>query len=179
MSLMSPPAAGDTFTGITGNSYTSNGGYIEIEGPDGPKALSRGWSPQPYPANPGVPTWVHVATIGHAAFSAAATTKAVNLFTLKAGQIIHGIKTKHSTAFSGGAISAYTISVGISGTAAKYAAAFDVHQAVSATAFQLTSDFVSESAGADTQVTATATSTGANLSAATQGSVDIWAYISS
>lgn len=121
--------------------------------------------------------WVKVGSaLGPSTFAAAALTNNVNLFTLAAGQVIQGIKIKHSVSFSGGAIASYTVSVGVSGNNAKYASAFDVFQAVAAGAYELSSNFGGE-AGA-TQITATATSTGANLNAATAGSVDIWALLS-
>lgn len=125
------------------------------------------------------PRWVKIASaLGFASFSTAATTLSINLFVLPAGADIHEMKMKHSTSFLGGAITAYTISVGIAGTVAKYAAAFDVFQAVSGTAFQLSHSVGSESHTATTQIIATATSTTANLNAATQGAVDIWALLS-
>jgi len=125
------------------------------------------------------PRWVKVGVaISHVAFQAAALTNSINLFVLPAGADIHEVKIKHSTAFAGGAIASYTISVGISGTLAKYAAAFDVFQAVSGTAFQLSHLVGGENQGATTQILATATSTVGNLNASTQGTVDIWALLS-
>jgi SNF family Na+-dependent transporter len=126
-----------------------------------------------------VPVWVKVASaLGFAALAAAATTNAITLFTLPAAGVIHGVKIKHSTSFGGGGITAYTLSVGIVGTANKYASAFDVFQAVSNTAFQLTNVVGSENHGAGTIIQVTATSTTANLNAATTGAVDIWALLS-
>lgn len=125
------------------------------------------------------PAWVRVgAGLYFPAFAAAALSKNLNLFQLAPGQIIHAVKIKHSEAFGGGAISACTISVGIAGSNAKYAAAFDVFQAISATAYQLSTTVGAESAAAATQITATATAVGANLNAATSGQVDIWALLS-
>lgn len=125
------------------------------------------------------PMWVKVGVaIPFQIFQTAATTINVNLFTLPIGGIIHGVKIKHSTAFAGTSITAVTLSVGIAGTVAKYASAFDVFQAVSGTAFQLSNTFGAESMTATTQMTATMTSTGANLSSLTAGTVDIWALMS-
>lgn len=112
------------------------------------------------------------------AFSAAATTNSIQIFSLPAAAIIHGIKIQHTAAFSGGSISAYTIAVGDSVTPTLYASAFNVHQAPGASVYQLSSDFGGESMVAATSIYATATSTGANLSAATAGAVSIWALLS-
>lgn len=122
--------------------------------------------------------WVKVATLSFSAFSAAALANSIALFVLPAGGVIHGIKIKHTVAFAGPSISAYSISVGIAGSNAKYASAFDVLQAVASNAFQLSDNFIAEDDVSTTQVTATATSVGANLSAANAGAVNIWALLS-
>jgi len=115
-------------------------------------------------------------TVGYADLAAASTTNDVELFTLPAAGVVHAVKMKHSTAFEGGAISAYTVSVGIEGTLAKYAAAFDVFQAVDNTTFAVSdAELAGEShVPAGTSVRAAATATGADLDAATAGSVDVW-----
>lgn len=123
------------------------------------------------------PVWVKV-TKTFSDFSAAATTNSINIYGLGAGWVLHAVKIKQSTAFSGGAIASYTVSVGVSGNNAKYASAFDVFQAVAATTLQVTGTVGCESQGAIVQLTATATSTGANLNAAAAGSVDIWLLVS-
>jgi hypothetical protein len=126
-----------------------------------------------------VPQWVKVGVaIPHTSFQTAGLTLSITLFSLVAGGVIHAVKIKHSVAFAGPAIATYTISVGIAGTLAKYASAFDVFQAVSNIAFQTSSVLGSESNGAAINILATAVSTGANLSVSTAGSVDIWALIS-
>lgn len=123
--------------------------------------------------------WVKVGVaISHTAFQTAALTNSITLFTLAAAGVIHAVKIKHSVAFAGAAIASYTLSVGIGGTLAKYASAFDVFQAVSNTAFQLSAVTGSENNGATTPILITATSTGANLSASTAGTVDVWALLS-
>jgi hypothetical protein len=119
--------------------------------------------------------WWTKYTVTYLDLAAAATTNDVDLFTLPAGGVIHGVKIKHSTAFSGGAISAFTVSVGITGTLAKYASAFDVFQAVGNTAQQISSTVGTENHGASTSIKIAATSTGANIDQATSGSVDVWA----
>lgn len=126
-----------------------------------------------------VPQWVKVGNaISHTAFQTAATTQSITLFSLVPAGVIHAIKIKHSVSFAGGAIASYTIQVGIGGTLNKYASAFDVFQGGSATAFQLTSVVGSENNTVATNILVTATSTGANLNASTQGNVDIWALLS-
>lgn len=105
--------------------------------------------------------------------TAAATSEAITLFTLKKGDAILGIRIKHSTAFAGGSVSAMTVSVGsTSAGAAGYASAFDIFQAVGATTFQMTSAF---NAGtyADEATTATFTATGDNVVNLTAGQVEI------
>lgn len=125
------------------------------------------------------PKWYKVgAAVSYTTFQTAATGKNNTLFSLPAGSIIHAVKLKHSTAFAGALISAMTLSVGISGTVDKYASAFDVLQAVSGTAFELSQSMGTESHTADTDITITAASTGANLSALSAGAVDVWAFIS-
>lgn len=125
------------------------------------------------------PTWIKVGTaLPYTSFQTAATTNTITLFSLIAAGIVHEVKIKHSTAFAGGSINAMTLSVGISGTVDKYASAFDVFQAVSATAFELSDALGTESHTGATNITITATSTGANLSALTAGVVDVWALLS-
>ncbi len=182
--FMAPPTNGlnQSFTTPGGVNYFSSGYPIEV-GQDGVAlANALGWtlSPQALEGNPSeFPRWFKVGSAFTAAdFSKAATTNSINLFVLPAKATIHAIKIKHSQAFAGGAISAYTVSVGIVGTVAKYATAFDVFQTVASSALQSSSNLGSEDDVSGTQITITATSTGANLSAATAGSVDVWALLS-
>ena len=84
-----------------------------------------------------IPAWFRVRK-AYSDFTAAATTESIELYSLPAGAVIHAVIQKHSASFTGGSISAYTTSVGITGTLAKYAAAFNVFQAAAATTFQLT-----------------------------------------
>ena len=117
-------------------------------------------------------------TLKNSDLVAASTSHNLRLMTLPKGGVVHGVKIKHSQSFSGGAISAYTLSVGITGNNAKYASAFNIKQAPSATAFQMTSDFGSESHDLDVDLTVSALSTGANLSVSTSGVVDVWVLLS-
>lgn len=126
------------------------------------------------------PSWMKVATDADylSIFSAAALTNQVPLFQLDKKCILHGIRIKHSVSFAGGGISAYTVSVGDISNAARFASAFDVFQAASPTAFELSDNFYMENDSVAVQIYATATSVGANLNQATQGLVSIWAMLS-
>jgi hypothetical protein len=119
------------------------------------------------------PEWKCV-TRDYTYFQAASTTKTSTIFTLPPNGIIHNIKIKHKIAFAGTSISACTVSVGIAGSATKYAHALDILQAVSATAYSIHDGVQSESCSASTAIIATATSTGANLSALSAGVVQFW-----
>lgn len=137
------------------------------------------YAPRAVPLSLGIQAqWVCVGSPTYSTFATAATTNTVALFQLPSAAIIHGVKIVPTTAFTGGGISAYTVSVGDGTTPTLYASAFNVFQAPGANVYQLSSDFGGESLIAATQIYATATSTGANLNAATAGSVSIFAYLS-
>ena len=129
------------------------------------------------PASKLIPRWLKF-TVAETAFTAAATTEDIELFALAAGGVIHGVKVKHSASFTGGGLTAFTVSVGISGELAKYASAFDVFQAAANTTFQLSNSFGSENHGATTSIRIAAASTTANVADATAGSVDVWVLVS-
>lgn len=120
----------------------------------------------------GLPIWKNY-TISHTELQAAATTNDIQLLSLPAKGVIHAVIIKHNTAFSGGAISAYTVSVGISGNLTKYASAFNVFQATGDTVAQSTNVLDVENFGSATSIRISATSVGANLNASTAGSVTI------
>jgi hypothetical protein len=145
-----------------------------VQNANSPLSLDASGQPQ---ATLAVPMWRKY-TVGYADLSAAATTNNGTLFSLGAGEIIHATQIKHSAAFVGASVTALTISVGIAGTLAKYAAAYDVVPAVSATAFQLSTTVGKESHTAATAIKWAAVATGANLSVLTAGSVDIWVFVS-
>lgn len=106
--------------------------------------------------------------------SAAALTNDIELFQLAAKEMIHAVLIKASTAFSGGTIATYTVSVGPTGTLAKYGIALDVKQATGATVFGMNLLPGIESFSGATSIRIAAISTIANLNAATAGSVDVW-----
>jgi hypothetical protein len=123
------------------------------------------------------PKWT-LYTVAESAFTAAATTEDIELFSLPARGVIHKVVIKHTTAFSGGSLTAYTISVGIVGTLAKYAAAFDVFQATGDTVFGFNDLPDMEDLGSATSIRVAAVSTTDDVIAATAGSVDIWVLTS-
>ena len=124
----------------------------------------------------GTPRWRKF-SVSESAFTAAATSEDIELFSLSAGELIHAVKIKHSTAFSGGGATSFSTSVGIAGDLDKYASAFDVFQAVSSTAFQITSVLDSESHGSAVSIRIEAVSN-VNVGDLTAGSVDVWVLIS-
>jgi hypothetical protein len=130
-----------------------------------------------YPGTVPTPRWRKY-TVAATAFTAAATSEDIELFSLAAGDVIHGVKTKHSVAFSGGSSSAVTLSVGIAGDLAKYSTAFDVFQAVANDTFQISEVIASENHASSTSVRVAAVSVGDNLVNVSTGSVDIWVLVS-
>lgn len=110
-------------------------------------------------------------------FSTAALSNSLTLFSLTAKSIIHAIKIKHSASFSGGAIATYTVQVGVSGDAS-LASAFNVKQATGTKVIQLSHDLYEGDETGSTTIQVTAVATGANLNAASAGSVDIWVLTS-
>jgi hypothetical protein len=129
-------------------------------------------------AQPGgtAPTWVKY-TKAYSDFTDAGVFKEIALYTLPIAGVIHAVKTKHSTAFSGGGAAEATVEVGIAGNTDKYSPAFDVFQAVAATAFQYTGVEMSESHTATTAITVTLRSDVA-LNTLVAGSVTIYLLVS-
>lgn len=144
-------SADQTFTGA--NSFT---GAVNLNG-----------------AENNAPSWEKF-TKSYADFVSAGYSNTITLFTLPAGGVIHGVKIKHSTAFSGGSITGYTLVVGVDGALAKYASPFDVRQSPGDDIFEMALGFFSESHANATLVRVTATSVGDTLNMGTQGVVDIW-----
>jgi hypothetical protein len=129
---------------------------------------------------PDMPTWVKV-QLAHSVFQTGATTKAVDLYTLPIGGVVHDVKIVLDTEFVAGDVDAfatYTISVGTGSSAAKYLSAYNCHQAAGATTFAFGGVKNSESNTATTVLKATATSSGANLSASTAGKAYVYLLVS-
>lgn len=114
-------------------------------------------------------------TIGEAALTDADTSEDETLFTCTQFCKLRGAVVKHSASFTGGTLSAMTVSVGTASAPTTYTAAFDIFQATGDTVFQDT-DMLSSAtmAAAGHTVIAQFNSTGDNVVNATAGSVDIW-----
>lgn len=124
-----------------------------------------------------IPAWFR-RRVNYSEFTAAATTEDVELYELDTAVVVEAVVIVPVTAFGGGAISAYTLSVGIAGNLTKYAAAFNVFQAPGATVFQLSTTQGLENIGTQVSLRVAATSTTANLSAGTTGAADIYLKLS-
>lgn len=123
--------------------------------------------------------WIKV-TKSFSDFSAAALTNTINLYQLAAREMIEDIVLKTTTSFTGGSISAYTFSAGdTTNGASQFISGYDGFAAVSGTGFSRAtiSNGLYSFTGTE-QLTITATSVGANLNAATGGSVDIYIKVS-
>lgn len=123
-----------------------------------------------------VPVWVKY-SLTFTSFATAGTANAVTLFSLAAKQNIRDVVIKHGTSFTGGSISAYTISIGIAGTLTKWLGNSNVFTAAGATVFYRPATALVngiQTFGGATNVVANAISTDDNLDAATTGAVDIY-----
>lgn len=112
--------------------------------------------------------------IPETALTAAATTESIPLFVTDTNTSICGTQIKHSAAFTGGGLTAMTVSLGVSGEEGLYGQPFDIFQAPANNLFQTTNSQQSSVVGATATVLATFDSVGANVNAATTGSVSIW-----
>lgn len=117
-------------------------------------------------------------TVPYTSLATAGLTNDIELFSLAAKTMIHNVVLKQSTAFSGGLIATYTVSVGITGNLVKYAAAFNVFQAAGAATFGLNVLPGIENFTGATSIRIAAISTVGNLNAATAGSVDAFVLTS-
>jgi len=125
-------------------------------------------------AKPIIPRWTKISKT-YTDFATAGTTSTINLFTVAAGTIIHSVKVKHSATFTGGGVTAATLSVGISGSLTKYVNAHNVFQATGDTVQAIGPSAPTAEDHANTVTTqATLTTTTANTNALTSGTVDIW-----
>lgn len=124
---------------------------------------------------PTSPQWIKI-TKTFTDFSTAGLTNSVTIYSLPAKYAIQATQLNISTAFSGGTIATYTISVGNGGTPTKYAAATNAFTGATLPAMSTISAV--ENMSGTTNILATAISTVGNLNAATAGSVDIYLLIS-
>jgi hypothetical protein len=108
-------------------------------------------------------------------FSAAATTFQKLFHNLITKGYIEWVLVRHSTAFTGGLVSACTLKIGLVADAEYYQDAFDVFQAPNVTLFKKTSHGGDvQSFGGAVGIYATADSVGANLNQLTAGDVEIY-----
>jgi len=103
---------------------------------------------------------------------AAAGTQSLALFTKAANTVIHKAIIKHSAAFAGPSISAFTAGLGVAGDVAGIVTAFDVLQAVGSTKFKEEAKFSEDLAAVGVVLSLTAT--GANISVLTAGALTVW-----
>lgn len=130
-----------------------------------------------------IPAWFHY-EVTAAELAAAATTNNIELVELPAGAIVHAAKIKHGEAFAGGAISAYTLSLGVATDLDRYSGGTTVNVADAPAADNYDVKLPDggllrgESHDLPWSLRVAATSTGANLSAATAGYAEIWLLLS-
>lgn len=120
------------------------------------------------------PKWTKY-SVAHTALQAAALINNIEIASLPAGSVVHGVVMKTTTAFAG--TTTYTLSVGITGSLLKYVAATDVKVAVAGTTFTLPgASFVPgpEDFGAAVSIRLSAISTIQNLDQSSAGAVDIY-----
>lgn len=158
--------------------YTANAFHFYQNGVDTTLGTGGGYSlPTTMAGASASPTWVKY-TFAYTALSAAATSNAVTIDSLPAGGVIHAIKIKHSTAFAGTGITAYTIGVGTGGSTT-LTSDYNVFQTVASNTFYMAdTTLATYDNTSTTTIQVIAKSTGANLSSATAGSVDIWLLVS-
>ena len=117
-------------------------------------------------------------TITYTQVQTGSTVNTLDLYTLPAGYAHESALTKATIAFSGGAIATVTSEIGITGSLAKYVIApFDIKQTVGAAVHSIDNAVYLESYTGNTVIKVTFRSTGANLSALTQGSVTFKIHI--
>lgn len=122
------------------------------------------------------PRWEKVGdAVGFADFSVASHTNDIQLFLAVGAVCIHAVKIKQSTQFVGTGISKVELTVGVAANLAKYAAPFDVGQAVGDTVFGLSSELGGETHDAGgTSIRLAAEAFGADLDQLSAGVVDVW-----
>jgi len=119
--------------------------------------------------------WSAKITIPYTAFAAAALTSTIDLgVTVPILGVVEAFCVKHSAAFTGGAVSAVTLDIGITGVEDKYASAIDVFQAIGDDVFTAGQVADVPNFAGTTALRIRATSVGANLDQLSQGSVDVW-----
>ncbi len=121
------------------------------------------------------PKWI-VSTLTFAQLAAANMDNQSNYvaYSLPMKGVIHAVKARITTPFSGGAISAYNIALGISGLPEELTAYYDVFTPPSYNSAQLTQVLATyDQLYGATSIYANATCAGANLDQATAGELEI------
>lgn len=116
-------------------------------------------------------------TFTYSDFSDASTENDVEVLSLPAQYTLKRAIIKHSESFQdsgGGSISAFTVSLGVTGALDKVSLPFDVYQAAGNSVFKAAEYGQPEDFGSATSIRINAKSTGANLDQADQGSLDVW-----
>jgi hypothetical protein len=113
-------------------------------------------------------------SVAYTQLQTSGTSKNVALFTLPAGYILKNIVIKHSTNFIGTSITDVYAQVGPTGNFTEFINQFDLYQSVADQSFDnSTTDYIGSWAN-PTIIYLNAVSTGANLSALSQGSVTVY-----
>jgi len=129
--------------------------------------------------------WVTI-TLSYLNFSTGSTTHIYTPSTLPAKTVVHAVVVRTTTAFSGGAIGAYNLDVGLaSGSGTEWCSGYDVMAAPSGTNFNfhpgsgatgVLPALLNPVSGVNIAITANCV--GANLNAATQGTVEVSLFLS-
>lgn len=119
-----------------------------------------------------LPTWQKF-TIGFASLQTAGLTNTVLVYTLPIKGVVHQAFANITTLFSGGAIATIVASIGNAGNNAKYMVSSSLATATTLPGVSIGA-IAPESMVGTTAVNIYATSTVANLSALTQGSIDVY-----
>lgn len=104
----------------------------------------------------------------------ASTSATSTILSLASKTVIEYIVVKHTTAFSGGSISALTLDLGDASDADELLASYDLTAAVADSTFTTVSTVYVGSFASATNIVATLTATGDNLDQLSAGSVDIY-----
>jgi hypothetical protein len=104
----------------------------------------------------------------------AGTSYNLPLFELSAGVLLTYIVIKPTTAWLGGSISGVTASIGVTGNYTQFINSFNVYQAPGGTVYSSVVANYIGSFSTSTQVYLTITSSGGNLSALTQGALNVY-----
>lgn len=119
------------------------------------------------------PAWLSPLNFTHTQLQAAATSNNIEAYSLPARGVLEGIIIKPRVAFGGGAIAAYTLSIGLVSDVAIYLPPFSV-MSIGATVISLADLMTIENYSSVASIRLAAASVSANLDASTSGSVDIW-----